>query len=261
MTIQCPHCSANLDVTKAFCPSCKQPITPRSEASRSKAAWRDHAVPWTPRDVWVGVACQWLLWLLHLLVLVLIQFMPRKLNVGILVMWTELLWFVTVWLLAVRKYRGDWETLGLRRFPGKALGWGIGFLLLYAMFNRLYLFLLALFRLRIQNNLGPVLATLSSPWWLWTGIVVVAPVVEEIFFRGFVFGGLRPRYGWQQAAVISAALFAAIHLPLWTTLLPHLVFGYLLAYLYERSNSIWPGILMHALINAGVLGRVYFTAK
>jgi membrane protease YdiL (CAAX protease family) len=224
------------------------------------AALRKHIVPWTPRDVWVGIACQWLLWLVNVLVLALIPSLRRQLNLGMFIIWTELLWCMTVWLLAVRKYRGSWAIVGLRRFPGKALVWGCGLLLLYGMCNHLYLFLLALCRLRIPDDLGPGLVRLS-PWWLWIGSVVAAPMVEELFFRGFVFGGLRPRYGWQKAAVISAALFAAVHLPRWGTLPLQLVFGYLLAYLYERSNSIWPGILMHAWVNASVLGSAYFTIQ
>jgi membrane protease YdiL (CAAX protease family) len=197
---------------------------------------------------------------MHLMVLVLIRFIPLTLNVGLPVIWTELLLFVTVWYLAVRQYRLGWETLGLRRFPWKALGVSVGLLVLFNIFSRVYEFLLTTFHVQRQNELVAVFATHSSPWWLWIGMVVAAPAAEELFFRGFVLRGLRPRYGWQKAAGISAVLFAMSHLH-WPTFLPGLVLGYLLAYLYERSHSIWPGMLLHAWINAWILGAAYAAAQ
>ena len=83
---------------------------------------------------------------------------------------------------------------------------------------------------------------------VFTG-VVVAPVAEETFFRGFVFAGLRSRYDWRWAAAISAALFAAAHLSV-TFFIPAFLLGYLFAYLYQRSNSVWPGMIFHVFLNA-----------
>jgi uncharacterized protein len=79
--------------------------------------------------------------------------------------------------------------------------------------------------------------------------VILAPLVEEVFFRGFVFNGLRGRMDWWWAAVISGALFAAAHLdPLF--LLPAFLIGILLAFLYQKTNSIWPGMIVHFLVNS-----------
>jgi membrane protease YdiL (CAAX protease family) len=90
--------------------------------------------------------------------------------------------------------------------------------------------------------------------------VVVAPVVEELFFRSFLFAGLRKRYGWQKAGLISAALFAVIHLqPL--AAIPIFLLGCLFAYLYQRSNSVWPAIVMHVATNALGLGAAYLLSQ
>ena len=48
---------------------------------------------------------------------------------------------------------------------------------------------------------------------------------------------------------MSSALFAAAHLEV-TFFVPAFILGYLFAYLYQRSNSIWPGMIIHALVNA-----------
>jgi membrane protease YdiL (CAAX protease family) len=76
-------------------------------------------------------------------------------------------------------------------------------------------------------------------------------VVEEILFRGVVFGWLRGRMPAAAAAVISAALFSLAHLGWmdWSLLLPVFGIGLVLAGLYHQSRSLWPGILVHASIN------------
>ena len=83
-------------------------------------------------------------------------------------------------------------------------------------------------------------------------IVVVAPVTEEIFFRGFFFAALRERLGFVVAAVISGIVFGAIHLNTSNLLAGFqlAVLGVLLAWLYERSGSTIPCIALHGLNNA-----------
>jgi membrane protease YdiL (CAAX protease family) len=134
------------------------------------------------------------------------------LNPGLAVTALELLLLVPVWWLAVRKYGAGWRDLGLGGFGGTALGLGCGLMILSYLFNLVYALVLGQFNLRIQQDLRPLLAELTSPWFFLLGAVLVAPLVEEIFFRGFLFAGLRGRYGWPKAAVISATLFALVHL-------------------------------------------------
>jgi len=209
-------------------------------------------VPWTARDVWQG---------LILIIVLLIIFAPlayglvqlQGMDAGSIVALTELSLLVPVWILAVRKYGAGPGDFGLRRFKSADFAVGCGLVILSYSFNVCYAVLLAPFNLRIQADMSPLLASLPSPWMFFVGAVIIGPVVEELFFRGFVFAGLRTGYGWKKAAVISAAVFAAFHLQL-TFLIPGFILGYIFAYLYQRSHSIWPGILMHGSINTlGVL--------
>jgi membrane protease YdiL (CAAX protease family) len=222
----------------------------------------DHPIliPWKTREVWLGVAFVGLWWLVIVAAAILLQILELDLNLGLFVGLAELLLLVPVWWFAVRKYRVGWDTLGLRGFEGKMVGLGCGLMLLSFMFNFVYNIFLALFDLSTQVDLAPVFAELSSPWWLLLAGVVVAPVVEEIFFRGFVFAGLRQRYDWQKAALISSFLFALIHLQP-TATIPIFILGYIFAYLYERSGSIGPAILMHISTNALALGTAYLVAN
>jgi membrane protease YdiL (CAAX protease family) len=210
--------------------------------------------------VWWGLAILGLLLAIVVAVYFLILSHALEPDPGLTVSLAELVLLVPVWWLTVRKYRVGWGSLGLRGFQARMLILGCVLMVLSAAFNLLYGLFLGLFGLRIQPDLIPIFAGLSSPWLLLVGGAIVAPVVEEIFFRGFVFAGLRGHYGWRRAALLSSALFAVIHaLP--TAILPIFILGYIFAYLYQRSGSIWPAILMHVATNSLALGAAYFASS
>lgn len=82
-------------------------------------------------------------------------------------------------------------------------------------------------------------------------IAVLAPISEEIFFRGLLFGGLRRRMGPYLAALISGTLFGMMHAPTGpSAVIPLIVFGIVLALVYERTGSLWPAIGLHSFNNA-----------
>ena len=83
-------------------------------------------------------------------------------------------------------------------------------------------------------------------------IVLVAPLSEELFFRGFVFGGLRRGIGVAAAAVVSAMLWGSLHLASGNigTAVQLTIFGVILALLFAREGSLWPAIFAHLLNNA-----------
>ncbi len=80
--------------------------------------------------------------------------------------------------------------------------------------------------------------------------MIAAPIAEETCFRGMLFGGLREKLPRLVAALICGLIFGALHALTGITAVPPLiVFGFLLALLYERTGSIIPGILLHMLNN------------
>jgi membrane protease YdiL (CAAX protease family)/uncharacterized RDD family membrane protein YckC len=84
-------------------------------------------------------------------------------------------------------------------------------------------------------------------------IVIAAPISEEIFFRGFIFGGLRHRLSFPAAGLISAAIFGLFHYTGAGSLgvVPQLAFlGFALSWVYEETGSIYPTMAIHALNNA-----------
>lgn len=90
---------------------------------------------------------------------------------------------------------------------------------------------------------------------LVVGSVVLAPVIEELLFRGLLFRYLRSRYGFAAAAAGSAILFAVLHGFL-GLLAIFFVFGVVTAWLVERYQSLLPAIGVHVIHNAVALTLV-----
>jgi len=79
-------------------------------------------------------------------------------------------------------------------------------------------------------------------------VSVVAPIVEETFFRGFIYGWMRRRLNVPVAAILSGCFFALVHFQP-VIFLPLAVLGAGLALLYEYSGSLLPGMVVHGLFN------------
>jgi len=79
--------------------------------------------------------------------------------------------------------------------------------------------------------------------------VIIAPICEEIVFRGYLYKAFRDHFKPWYAIVLSAALFSAIHLePLAAVQL--FVIGIVLAYVYEKTDNLMAPIALHMLNNA-----------
>jgi membrane protease YdiL (CAAX protease family) len=87
-------------------------------------------------------------------------------------------------------------------------------------------------------------------------VAVVAPMAEEVFFRGYFFTALRNWRGVWPAAIITGLVFGLVHAgssPI-GFLAPLAVLGFLLCLLYERTGSLYPCIVLHSLNNSVAFG-------
>jgi membrane protease YdiL (CAAX protease family) len=88
--------------------------------------------------------------------------------------------------------------------------------------------------------------------------VVLAPITEEIVFRGVLFRALDDRFGMWPAAILSSAVFAVIHFEVLFSqplaLVGLFTVGLLLAIAYHRTGSLLVPILGHAVFNAVMVG-------
>jgi membrane protease YdiL (CAAX protease family) len=84
-------------------------------------------------------------------------------------------------------------------------------------------------------------------------VIAVAPLCEELFFRGVLFTVLRQRMPFWPAAVIDGVLFGFVHGAL--VIVPVLAaLGVMFCWVYERTGSIFPTMALHALNNTIAYG-------
>jgi membrane protease YdiL (CAAX protease family) len=235
------------------------PIPQNSSAppSREMANPRLPQVPWSVRDVLWGTV--WGFGLLAGLTIVLSAGLGAYRAArggtppagGLVTLLVELALLVPVWWFGVRKYRLSWGDFGLRPFPAaRGLGLGCAFVLLAFWFNIAWTLFLSLLGLRPQPDVLPLFGGGVSGLLLalFTG-GLIAPLAEEVFFRGFVFAGLQQHLGLLRGLVLNGILFALMHI-LPTSWPPIFVLGVLFALMYEQTGSIWPAVAVHGAINS-----------
>jgi membrane protease YdiL (CAAX protease family) len=102
-----------------------------------------------------------------------------------------------------------------------------------------------------QDSLGVVLV-------LAILVVVVAPITEEILFRGVLFASLRRHVGVHLSALLSGAIFAVVHIEVLASQPLGLggltLAGVLLAYAFHYTKSLHVAIVMHAVYNGVAFG-------
>ena len=88
--------------------------------------------------------------------------------------------------------------------------------------------------------------------------IAVAPLMEEIIFRGFLYTGLADVFSPGVAVPVTAVLFAALHVSQlrgnWPAVLLILAVGYVLTLVRQRTGSLIPSVIMHTAYNTMIFG-------
>jgi len=79
-------------------------------------------------------------------------------------------------------------------------------------------------------------------------LVIIAPLAEEVLFRGYLYGKLRAKVPLWAAILLTSLLFAAIH-GQWNVAIDVFALSVVLCILRDITGSIWSGILLHMLKN------------
>ncbi len=215
-------------------------------------------VPWTAGDVAKGVGLFLLMALSSSILLELIA--PQNGNgdgeIGPYVLaaaaMAQVAFLMSVWLFAVSKYQIRWRSLGFSRRPGrKEVLFAIAAFIGAMAVQVIYFSILDAVGVDTESAIDSIFDEESMAVLVMLSILalVVAPVAEEVFYRGFVFGGLTRRFGFRWGVVGSGALFSLSHVePI--TLFPLLVLGILLAWVYYRTESLWTPVMVHFFNNS-----------
>ncbi|MDP6345231.1 MAG: type II CAAX endopeptidase family protein [Alphaproteobacteria bacterium] len=164
---------------------------------------------------------------------------------------------VWVWFFAVWREPGGWPDIGFAKVSGRWLWEAVAVGLLSVLAIMLITEMAAPW---FGEPKGPPLPlpaeqALTRPLYLLVlvlGGAVIGPLMEEMVFRGLLFGWLRQRFNWWLAGAAAALAHALLHFD--PGALPGLfVFFLFLAWLYERAESLWVPAIVHGTHNFVVL--------
>lgn len=162
-------------------------------------------------------------------------------------------------MVAVVRSRGlpFWRTVRWHWTSG-ALGYAVvGFLLSIAVE-----FATAVLPIPKQLPIEKYFADPAGTWMLSIFGVTVAPMMEELFFRGFLYPALARPLGITASVLLTSALFALIHssqlAAAWAPLLLLFIVGLVLTIVRVRTGSVVPGFLLHAAYNFTLFAELYF---
>lgn len=217
--------------------------------------------PWTLRDVfWAIIVAAAGIVVLNVAVLGLngllrISISENNVALMLLVIVQDMIIVGAAWTFSVLRYRVGWEQLGLRRFDA-AFGCLFSFALLGLSYLIRICYVVIAMALGLELQPQEVIYRMDVSGWnfliTFVSVAVIAPLTEEIFFRGFLYASLRTRVGVSKAMLISTLFFTALHFSV-DAFIPILVLGVFLAWVYEKTGSLYPGILLHAANNGVAL--------
>jgi membrane protease YdiL (CAAX protease family) len=143
------------------------------------------------------------------------------------------------------------EYLGLskERFGFGAIGIGIALFIAVLIFGLLLSALSSATNIPLPTNVQSTLA--GTPLYFLIFTFLVAPINEEIFFRGFLVPKLGKVFGVTAGIVISALIFAVLHISYLSIseFAAALFFGLIAGYAFVRTKSLYTSITGHMLVN------------
>ncbi|KFZ32069.1 hypothetical protein IDSA_05190 [Pseudidiomarina salinarum] len=157
-----------------------------------------------------------------------------------------------IWSLALKRYQVSWSALGFRRVSVRwlylAAGIAIAGFLLRILLAKVMVFAVpdwaafaaAPIQLAGTSTLQLILFLVMT--------VLITPVVEEVFFRGFLFQWMASRHRLWLAALISSVMFGASHI-IPPQAISAALMSLLIIYLFVASKSLWPPIVCHIVNN------------
>ena len=180
--------------------------------------------------------------------------------------------FMLPWVLhLLRKGRITLSSIGFR-WPGAR--WFVYAVLAFVALKGLSIWLMSYLDEETIKESYQTMEGIVGTGMLWTLlsaalVVVAAPLLEEMAFRGALYQGLSRHMPRLAAAILATLAFAAIHvqyalaggMAAIVTTSQVAALGAVLMFLYMKSRSLWPGIALHALNNGVSLIFLFATMQ
>lgn len=160
--------------------------------------------------------------------------------------------FIVSFILISRN-KQFWEVFkGEKASIGASIGWGIiGFFLVFlGQTIGAYIELALGIDMGSENTEAIMGVTKVAPIMI-LATVFLGPILEELVFRRVIFGSIIQNYNFWIASIISAIVFAAIHMD-FTHILLYTICGMIFAFLYHKTKRLLTPIIAHILLNGFV---------
>lgn len=157
-----------------------------------------------------------------------------------------------LYFVALRPKKLSWTEVGVKGFPARDWWRIVLWLLVLIVFSVAAVYLTGLLGNTVDNSKTESLKQHVTLFTILIGIVsagIVSPVYEEIFYRGFIYRWLRTRVSMRWAIVSSSLIFTFAHFPTMNAMPVNFISGVVLAWTYERTGSVVPGIIVHGVFN------------
>jgi hypothetical protein len=165
-------------------------------------------------------------------------------------------------LVAVGHAQPFWRMLRWRRMtPGKTLGCLVGGALLTAAIALLP----PLLPDATQFPLESLFNSRAAAYAIGAFAILVAPFMEEIIFRGILFGIFESQIGLRFAILITAILFGGLHVPEYWGAWNHMFLIFLVGLVFSlargRSGSLAPSVFLHVGYNASMMIALFISTQ
>lgn len=221
-------------------------------------------VPWTPRDIGIALILPLLLLALNVGSSLATDVDPDELTESDYIVsygfsfLLQAAFLGVAYNFSIRKYGGSWRSLGFV-WPSD-LQWWFPLAVLGGALLVLWTYVVILLALGVEGESSVTEGTYDYAIpiiMLGVVSVLVAPLVEEVFFRGFLNQGIARRWGVPAGIAGSAIFFGMVHISTPESLIaiPVItVIGAIFAWGFVRSGSIYPSIIAHAMFNSIQIG-------
>lgn len=193
-------------------------------------------------------------------ILVSLPFEEITLTVTLLAILTNILFIGgAAYVLGIRRGKISWAGLGIYPPVWKPVYWvwavvlAFGLMPIRASIGYLIEDLISggLDDLQLRADLfGVGLDTWYGALIMLIGVGVLAPIAEELFFRGLIYNWCRQRWNLWVSALFSSAWFAIGHIDSIGVAVSSFIMGIVLAWAYEKTQSLWLTITIHIVTNS-----------
>lgn len=189
----------------------------------------------------------------YLLMNFLTELFQNNLYSGTLIGFIMAIIFLTgLYVIALRPYRLSWKAVGIKAFSRTYYWKIVWWTLLLIAVSIVLAILMSFLDIGVENHKTASLQAHLTPFSFLIGFMsaaIVSPVYEEIFYRGFLYKFFRDKLGIGTGMLISSFIFMLVHIPNYNVLPVTFVTGLLLSWVYQKTGSVIPCILIHSIFN------------